>query len=310
MTFKKTLIITHGRKGYLRTQKKHFSRPYLIGGREFACIDGLAAAYITYRAHPVKGTKVFPTNYGEDFPWVHVDADTDVVIVDFSYSREVLLEVKSKVKSLLVLDHHKTSKEELEGLDFCIFDMTKSGTVLAWEYYNPGKPLPELFKYINDYDLWTKKYHDTNVVIEGISHIPRHLTFRWWDIALTKSFSNILSTGRLFYNDELRRVEDLVVNKRYRLVELNGHNVAVVNHDGPVNELLQGLYNVEGVDYALSYFITKSGSMLLQFRSNGVVDVGEIAKSLDPSGGGHAAASGVTLTAPASFEFLKMLYGC
>ena len=32
MDIKKTLIITHGRKGYLRNQNKHFSRPYLIGG--------------------------------------------------------------------------------------------------------------------------------------------------------------------------------------------------------------------------------------------------------------------------------------
>jgi hypothetical protein len=40
----------------------------------------------------------------------------DVAIVDFSYKRPVMVELASKAKSILVLDHHKTAQADLDGL--------------------------------------------------------------------------------------------------------------------------------------------------------------------------------------------------
>ena len=40
----------------------------------------------------------------------------DVVLVDFSYKRPVLMEMAEKANNILILDHHKTSAEDLVDL--------------------------------------------------------------------------------------------------------------------------------------------------------------------------------------------------
>jgi len=41
----------------------------------------------------------------------------DVILVDFSYKRPILDEMKSKAASILILDHHKTAMEDLQGFE-------------------------------------------------------------------------------------------------------------------------------------------------------------------------------------------------
>lgn len=78
----------------------------------------------------------------------------DVYVVDFSYPRSVLTEMRKIASRVMVIDHHKTAQSELDGVEDCIFDMSKSGAVLAWEYFHPARGVPDLFLYIQDRDLW------------------------------------------------------------------------------------------------------------------------------------------------------------
>src|SRR5437899_8243138 len=119
------------------------------------CVDGFTAAWVAYKKLKVLDSKTqyCPVSYGREPPW---DSCTgkNVFILDFSYPRDILLFLKAHSNYCIVLDHHKTAKEELEDLSFCVFDMTKSGAVLAWEYFFPEKKVPALCKYVQDYDLW------------------------------------------------------------------------------------------------------------------------------------------------------------
>ena len=70
-------------------------------------------------------------DYGDPVPDV---TGRDVLILDFSFKRDVMLDLACKAASILCLDHHRTAEAELAGLLFCKFDMNKSGGRLTYEY--------------------------------------------------------------------------------------------------------------------------------------------------------------------------------
>ena len=92
----------------------------------------------------------------------------NVIIVDFSYPRDVLIKMAEDADSIIVLDHHKTAEENLKGLDFCIFDMTRSGAVMAWEHFHGKGNTPLLFQYIQDRDLWQWKLPQSKEFSAGL----------------------------------------------------------------------------------------------------------------------------------------------
>lgn len=97
------------------------------------CRDGGTAAWCLRRFGGLHSAAYHSVTYYEDPPWELID-DKHVLIVDFSYKRQVLLDVLHRAASLTVLDHHKSAAEDLQGLDFCTFDMNKSGAMLAWDW--------------------------------------------------------------------------------------------------------------------------------------------------------------------------------
>ncbi len=115
------------------------------------CPDGFGAAFVAWLTYGTRAEYI-PVSYGKPVP-VMEDRST-VYIVDFSYPREVLLELKSRMATLVVLDHHATAAEDLKGLDFCTFDMERSGAMLAWRFFRPEEPEPTFIRYLQDRDLW------------------------------------------------------------------------------------------------------------------------------------------------------------
>lgn len=132
------------------------------------CTDGLGAQYAAWKKYGERATYI-PANYGKPFPpQVTLDKNSEVYIIDFSYTKEILDDVNSKVGKLMVIDHHKTAKEALEGVEYAVFDMDKSGAVLAWEYFHNSPP-PELLQYIQDRDLWKWKLENTKHMLNALS---------------------------------------------------------------------------------------------------------------------------------------------
>jgi len=81
--------------------------------------------------------------------------DKNILVVDFSFPLEVTNKIISVAKSLYILDHHITAMKDLDSLccDNKHFDMTKSGAMLAWDFFYTS-PAPLLVNYIQDRDLW------------------------------------------------------------------------------------------------------------------------------------------------------------
>lgn len=142
------------------------------------CADGFGAAWACWMRWG-DACQYIAASYQQPPPDV---AGKHVLIVDFSYKRDVLAEMGRVAKSVIILDHHKTaladlSEWQIEDVagDFwagddpmksirynddyigqpiaALFDMQKSGAVLAWEFCHE-EPVPMLLRLIQDRDLW------------------------------------------------------------------------------------------------------------------------------------------------------------
>lgn len=262
------------------------------------CLDGFASAWLTRRFDGPGPVEFFKGVHGSgDLPDV---ADKDVIIVDFSYKRDVLLDLKSKANSLVVIDHHKSAQADLEGLDFCIFDMKKSGCGLFWDYLvESGRVThdskPWMIRFIEDGDIWRFQYNDTKAVQLALRTIP--MTFEAWDDFYNRGQEAAVNTGRSIqaYHDQL---VDSVVKSSCEIDFFDsGYKVPFVNC--PMPQLISdvGAKLCQDKPFSVVWRLSDKGQAVYSMRStDSGVDVSTISTSR--GGGGHRNAAG--FSAPAS----------
>lgn len=252
------------------------------------CADGHTACWVARKFVNEIGIQkdviYHPTNYGTQPPDV---SGRQVIIVDFSYPRELLLDLHAKALDLIVLDHHKTAQKDLEGLDFCTFDMHRSGAGLAWDYFFPDRQRHWLINYVEDRDLWNWKLPKSREVSAALDSFTQ--TFEVWDEISNYTPEYMASEGVGILRYESRTVES--ISKDAREVELGGHKVLAVNSASVHSALGNRL--AEGRPFGVVWRQKSDGKFVYSLRSkeNGL-DVSEIAKSF--GGGGHRSASSFT----------------
>ena len=114
------------------------------------CTDGFGAAYGAWKLLGNR-TEYHPCKHGTKPP--NVKGKT-VAILDFSFNNETTKAMIESASDLIILDHHKSAMVELHDISNTQFDMTKSGAMLSWEFFHPGKECPKFIQYIQDRDLW------------------------------------------------------------------------------------------------------------------------------------------------------------
>lgn len=253
------------------------------------CIDGFTAAWCVWRQLGVEAEYV-PAKHGDEPPDVR---GQDVVILDFSYPREKLIRLHAEARSLRVFDHHKTAEADLAGLDFCTFDMNRSGAGLAWDKLR-GSVRPALVSYVEDRDLWRFALPDSAEINAWIGSWEQ--SFEVWDSLdadLTANFGACRREGSAVLRGVQRYCREMA--KQARHVEFNGYTVPIVNAPyintselvGYLAEHPQG----EGrVPFAVGWFQRGDGKYQYSLRSRGDYDVSEVAKKY--GGGGHRNAAG------------------
>jgi oligoribonuclease NrnB/cAMP/cGMP phosphodiesterase (DHH superfamily) len=138
------------------------------------CSDGFGAAWALWKKFP--SARFMPVKHGQPPP--DGLAGRHIVMVDFSYPRPVLETLAEQAGGLLVLDHHITAQQALDGLPFAYFDQKKSGAVLAWEWAHP-EPVPWLLQYIQDKDLWEWALPASREINAALASYP--YDFHVWD---------------------------------------------------------------------------------------------------------------------------------
>lgn len=274
------------------------------------CDDGFGAAWAV-RAATGKLFEFHAGQYQTPPPDV---TGRHVLLVDFSYKRPVLLEMAAKAKSIVILDHHKTSAEDLSGFRApspfaewkdherptvegdaepiaALFDMNRSGAGLAWDFFHAGKPRPRFIDYIEDRDLWRKSLPDGDAFTFALRSYPPD--FDLWD-KLAEDVDGLIRQGAAIHRFFRCQVEDQKKNSQPALI--GGVPCRVVNTPYTFASEVAGEIIEEPAKFGACYFQFASGEWGYSLRSRGDFDVSAIAKTF--GGGGHKNAAGFKAAAP------------
>lgn len=266
------------------------------------CADGFGAAWVVRKA--LGDVEFHAGVYNQPPPDV---TGRTVYIVDFSYKRAVLLEMAAKANYIAILDHHKTAAEDLRdfppGIEnlFAVFNMDRSGAMLAWDHFFPGVAPPALLQHIEDRDLWRFALPGTREIQANVFSYP--YDFDVWDELMARPVVDLVTEGRAIERKHHKDVAELLKVTTRRMV-IGGHEVPIANL--PYIHVSDAAHELaKGEPFAGCYWDTPKGRVF-GLRSTDVgVDVSEVAKGY--GGGGHRNASGFTVSyeVARTFEMLQ-----
>jgi oligoribonuclease NrnB/cAMP/cGMP phosphodiesterase (DHH superfamily) len=256
------------------------------------CCDGFTAAWAVRHALGEDNVDFYPGIYQEPPPDV---TGRVVYFVDFAYKRDVMMELSKVAKSITVLDHHKSAEADLrdlfnDGIIDGVFDMDKSGAMLAWEWFNKSKEPPQLLRHVEDRDLW-------RFALEGTEHIQAALfsyryDFELWDrLMLDTDLEDLRKDGVALSRKQTRDVHEFV-RVAMRRITVAGHDIPALNV--PYFWCSEaGNYMAQGEKFAASYWDTEKTRVFSLRSTEDGMDVSEIASLF--GGGGHKHAAGFSV---------------
>ena len=256
------------------------------------CADGFGAALAVeqYCAQNDISCEYLAAQYGDEVPDV---TGKDVFIVDFSYDRASIIAIKQQANSLMVIDHHKSAMEALDGLDYCVFDMSYSGAVLTWQTLLPEQPLPLLMAYIQDRDLWQWQLQDSKAVSAALLTLKK--TFELWQPYLDdKNIGQLINKGNAIVEYQQQQLDKLPKGDKIPMATIAGYTVPCINSTHLISEM--GEILAQGHPFAALYF-DKPDKRIFSLRSaKDGIDVAKIAEQY--GGGGHFNAAGFAVDKP------------
>lgn len=262
------------------------------------CADGFGAAWVVRRALGEENVTFFPGKHGDLPPDC---TGRDVIIVDFSYKRDVMLILAEEANSILVIDHHKTAAEslvDLPGNVECHFDMDHSGAMLTWTYYFPDEEPPALLKHIEDRDLWRFKLPGTREIQAAL--FSYHYDFQVWDDLMMDTAMWLLQhEGEVLERKHFKDIGELLkVTKRIMII--GGHEVEVANLPYTMSSDA-GHILAQCNPFGACYYDTPTGREFSLRSTDEGVDVSQVA--LMYGGGGHRNAAGFKVTFEQALQF-------
>lgn len=289
------------------------------------CQDGFTAAWAVWRAHP---DWIFhPGIYQDDPPDV---TGRDVIMVDFSYKRQVVERMAQTARSIMILDHHKSAAEDLK--DYALpdpppryweleipradaegnptgvivgayFDMERSGAGIAWDYFHPDKSRPPLLNHVEDRDLWRFDLEGTREIVAAL--FSYEYDFDTWNyLMLGKDLSDpsrpASKLGLLRYEGtaiERKHHKDIkeLFNVVTREMLIGGFKVPVANVPYTMtSDMGHLLCQIPGTPFSGCYWDTPEGRVFSLRSTDEGENVSKIASLY--GGGGHRNASGFRLS--------------
>ena len=273
------------------------------------CPDGFAAALAAHlffgdAAHYL-GLDHGDVKTLDDLPPV---AGRAVYILDFSFAEDILRGIEVQATKLVLLDHHQSAAEKLTGFScrcgVVHFDMDKSGARLAWEFFQPDIPVPDLVRFVEDRDIWNWQYADSAAYLAALDMEPFDLD-RWAQIAAfdAGAQAQFMARGQAMDDKFSKLAADMAEGAQP--VVFNGIPGLMVNAPGVFHSLVGEMLSNKSGTFGLMWNAALTGN-------NGVVKVGlrsqrgfdciPLASSM--GGGGHAQACGFKMPAARLSELL------
>lgn len=292
------------------------------------CADGFTAAWAVWKRFD-EAWDYHAGIYQDPPPDVR---GRDVVLVDFSYKREVLREMGRAARSILVLDHHKTAADDLYedtatgsgpavmrmenwsggltwnrhlenvSLDesrgapfanvYAYFDMNRSGAGIAWDFFHGPDTRPKLVKFAEDRDLWRFALPFSREVNAYI--FAHEYDFATWDALANAIDDDTDGVVRMGAAIEKKHHKDVreLATALKRRMTIGGHEVWAASLPYTLTSDA-GHLMAKGEPFAACYWDTPEGRVFSLRSTDEGLDVSEIAKQY--GGGGHRNASGFRL---------------
>ncbi len=272
------------------------------------CADGFGAAWAV-RAALGDAVEFWPGVYQDHPPTV---SGCDVIMVDFSYKRHVIDAIFHHARSLLILDHHKSAAEDLDGIQapfgpgwqrhldnvyqddcegcsqpYALFDMNRSGAGIAWDFFHADKPRPALIDHIEDRDLWRFKLDGTREIQAAVFSYP--YDFEVWDRLMAMPVGELRAEGVAIERKHHKDIAELV-DVCQREMEIGGLVMPVANLPYTLTSDAGHLMASRSGGAAACYWDTPDGRVFSLRSIDGGPDVSEIAKQY--GGGGHRNTAG------------------
>lgn len=281
------------------------------------CADGFGAAWACWMRWR-DNCQYVPAGYGQAPPDV---SGKHVLIVDFSYKRDILREMGGQAKSIIILDHHKTSQADLADWAIddvsgefwagddpmkyvlvndeyvgqpiaALFDMECSGARMAWDFCHENEA-PNLIQLIEDRDLWRFQFDETKPF--GLWLRSEPFDFERWEIiaqemADGRGSMRIMAEAHAIQRFFDQKVEEIAKLSRVGVVA--GYEVPICNCP-PMFASEVGHWLLE--NYTDAPFVAcysdhdKARGWSLRSQDHRI-DVSEVARQF--GGGGHRNAAG------------------
>ena len=259
------------------------------------CRDGSGAAWAAWKRLGNRATYI-PCKYGDPPPDV---SGRSVIILDFSYSREIVKKMHTEASDIIILDHHKSAMEDLGDLPFAWFSEDHSGAFLAWHFFHPGEEIPKFIRYIEDRDLWKWELPYSREFSAAFETVP--YDFMEYDKFCDDSvFDDAVERGThmlAYMRAVVGKICEGAVHQRF-----DGMDVMVVNATYWVSEIGNAL--APHCDFAaIWHYDHRDRNIRVSLRtSSESIDISEIARRFN--GGGHRKAGGFTLPGNANVNEL------
>jgi len=263
------------------------------------CPDGLGAAWAVWRVWG-PGARYLPRGHDDV-----IDASThegnQVVFVDIAPGNEELRALAERAAKLIVLDHHVTARERFEndlGVQNALagrghhihFDLSHSGAMLAWSYFHPDEPAPDLLRYVEDQDLWAWKLPASEEVNAALASYPRD--FETWEelaarpiAALAAEGAPILRANRIEVERALQSAHPVALGSRRAEAVNTSQHRSRIGHELAQRAAFK-------LPWGVVYRVTGQ-RVDVSLYSIGELNVAKLAESY--GGGGHANAAGFSV---------------
>lgn len=302
------------------------------------CTDGIAAAWAArqYMTSRNISCEYVPADYDS----VPVDCEDSVIyLVDFSYPPEVIQDLMSKNNDVIVIDHHVSAIKKLMPIvvdneintdgnvhtqigrrkDW-LLSTDRSGAVLTYNYFFPGREVPEILLYVQDRDLWKKELPYSEEISWALkAYSDNYINFNYlcgvWAI---KGIGSVRTIGEGIYKFVQNQVEQIAQNQHLVHIDLTGTELAdiletfwlsipAVNAPHVLSsDICEYLFKKWDSNIALSYFRQGDGTYKFSVRCIDEWKSDRVASRLAEiyGGGGHACAAGFYVD---EAKFLSML---
>lgn len=267
------------------------------------CGDGFGGAFVFWK-HLGNNAEYIPIKHGMTESEIRTEIlpkleDQVVVFVNIAFSNvTIMTDILMVSEKLLILDHHKSTKEILTTDHFLsqvsVFDMNKSGAVLAWEWCNPEQEVPRLLQHVQDRDIWTWKMENSKAFLAAFYKFVPY-DFEEWNKYFEgdeaeQTYQETLAEGRTVQKYDEHLVESIAGFAVQR--QFLDYNVSVVQSNVLMSEIGAYLVNETECDFSMIWFYDHKNSRIkVSLRScDEKIDVSQVSRIFN--GGGHRNASG------------------